>query len=48
MDLNLTPEELRFQDEFRAWLDANIPAEWAAYQEQHESSRARFDFLRAW
>ena len=48
MDLNLTPEELRFRDEFRAWLEANIPAEWAAYQEQHESSRDRFDFLRAW
>ena len=48
MDLNLTPEELRFRDEFRAWLEANIPAEWAAYQEQHESSRERFDFLRAW
>jgi alkylation response protein AidB-like acyl-CoA dehydrogenase len=49
MDLNLTPEELRFRDEFRAWLEVNIPEEWAAFQEQqHESSRGRFDFLRAW
>ena len=48
MDLNLNAEELRFRDEFRAWLEANIPAEWAAYREQHESSRERFDFLRAW
>jgi alkylation response protein AidB-like acyl-CoA dehydrogenase len=49
MDLNLTPEELRFRDEFRIWLEANIPEEWAAFQEQqHESSRGRFDFLRTW
>jgi alkylation response protein AidB-like acyl-CoA dehydrogenase len=49
MDLNLTEQELRFRDEFRAWLEANIPEEWAAYQsQQHESSRERFDFLRAW
>jgi len=49
MDLNLTEQELRFRDEFRAWLEANIPEEWSAYQsQQHESSRERFDFLRAW
>jgi alkylation response protein AidB-like acyl-CoA dehydrogenase len=48
MDLNLTSEELRFRDEFRAWLEVNIPAEWASYQSQHESSRERFEFLRAW
>ena len=49
MDLNLTEQQLRFRDEFRAWLEANIPEEWSAYQsQQHESSRERFDFLRAW
>jgi alkylation response protein AidB-like acyl-CoA dehydrogenase len=49
MDLNLTEQELRFRDEFRAWLEANIPEGWAVYQsQQHESSRERFDFLRAW
>ena len=29
MDLNLTPGEQQFRDEFRAWLKANVPAEWA-------------------
>jgi alkylation response protein AidB-like acyl-CoA dehydrogenase len=27
MDLNLTPEQLQFRDEIRAWLDANVPEE---------------------
>ena len=48
MDLNLTADELRFRDEFRAWLGANIPEEWSAYRSGHESSRERFEFLRAW
>jgi len=29
MDLNLTPGERQFRDEFRAWLKANVPVEWA-------------------
>ncbi|HSE98293.1 MAG TPA: acyl-CoA dehydrogenase family protein, partial [Blastocatellia bacterium] len=49
MDLNLTPDEQRFRDEFRAWLGANIPEGWARIQAHaHESSQERFDFLRAW
>jgi alkylation response protein AidB-like acyl-CoA dehydrogenase len=49
MDLNLTPEEQRFRDEFRAWLQANVPEGWAASGERDpESSEERFDFLRAW
>jgi hypothetical protein len=28
MDLNLTPQELAFRDELRAWLNANVPADW--------------------
>ena len=28
MDLNLTPNEQQFRDEFRAWLAANTPPEW--------------------
>jgi alkylation response protein AidB-like acyl-CoA dehydrogenase len=49
MDLNLTPEEQRFRDEFRDWLVGNIPADWRALQSrQHESSHERFEFLRAW
>src|SRR3982074_215627 len=28
MDLNLIPNELQFRDEFRAWLETNVPEEW--------------------
>jgi alkylation response protein AidB-like acyl-CoA dehydrogenase len=28
MDLNLTPNEQQFRDEFRAWLKTNVPEEW--------------------
>src|SRR5215211_4793375 len=31
MDLNLTPGEQEFRDEFRAWLSENVPEEWAEY-----------------
>ncbi|HKS40889.1 MAG TPA: acyl-CoA dehydrogenase [Blastocatellia bacterium] len=49
MDLNLTPQEQQFRDEFRAWLESNIPADWQAYESRdEESSRERFEFLRAW
>jgi len=46
MDLNLTPEETRFRDELRAWLETNTPTGWEhrrdASMEQH------FAFLRSW
>lgn len=49
MDLNLTPQEQQFRNEFRAWLESNIPADWQAYESRdEESSRERFEFLRAW
>jgi len=49
MDLNLTPDEQRFRDEFRAWLESNIPEGWVKIQSHaHESSQERFEFLRAW
>src|SRR5262245_55754884 len=49
MDLRLTPGEERFRDEFRAWLRAHIPENWdPSTGHEDESSRARFDFLRAW
>ena len=49
MDLNLTPQQQQFRDEFRAWLESNIPEDWQAYESRdEESSRERFDFLRAW
>jgi alkylation response protein AidB-like acyl-CoA dehydrogenase len=48
MDLNLTASERAFRDEFRSWLQANIPADWNASAYQDEDSRERFDFARAW
>ncbi|HKV41011.1 MAG TPA: acyl-CoA dehydrogenase [Blastocatellia bacterium] len=49
MDLNLTAEEQQFRDEFRAWLQANIPKDWSGIDvREPESSRQRFDFLRDW
>ena len=49
MDLNLTPEEQQFRDEFRAWLAANIPEGWSGVDvREPESSQERFIFLRAW
>jgi alkylation response protein AidB-like acyl-CoA dehydrogenase len=50
MDLNPTPEEKRFRDEFRAWLEKNLPDNWraGAFIEEPESAEERFEFLRAW
>ncbi len=47
MDLNLTPQELRFRDELRAWLAANVPAGW---QKQYltMTMQERFGLLLAW
>ncbi|HVF90697.1 MAG TPA: acyl-CoA dehydrogenase family protein, partial [Blastocatellia bacterium] len=49
MDLNLTPSEQSFRDEFRAWLEANIPEGWSG-GDSHEigSSEERVEFLRGW
>lgn len=48
MDLNLTPQEQQFRDEFRAWLAANAPDGWEDKHGRSENSRERFDFLRSW
>ena len=46
MDLNLSPEELRFRDELRAWLLANVPPDWSAWREK--PIEESFPYLRAW
>jgi alkylation response protein AidB-like acyl-CoA dehydrogenase len=46
MDLNLSPSELQFRDELRAWLAANVPKDWDAKREQ--TMHQRFDFLKRW
>ena len=44
MDLNLTPSEQSFRDEFRAWLKANIPPDWDA--SGFDDSEHRFEYLQ--
>ncbi|HET9839033.1 MAG TPA: acyl-CoA dehydrogenase [Candidatus Angelobacter sp.] len=46
MDLNLSPEELKFRDELRAWLAANVPDDWDERRE--EPMEARFNYLKRW
>lgn len=46
MDLKLTVEELKFRDELRAWLKANVPKDWDEWRE--ETLEARFDYLKRW
>ncbi len=48
MDLNLTPQELRFRDEARAWFAANVPKDWVKRRDEEESMAGRFEYLRAW
>ena len=47
MDLNLTPNEQQFRDEFRAWLAANLPAEWAGSTNSEDRSDY-INYLRDW
>jgi alkylation response protein AidB-like acyl-CoA dehydrogenase len=48
MDLNLTTSELKFRDEFRAWLAANVPEEWAGGGTGSEDHAEYIEYLRAW
>jgi alkylation response protein AidB-like acyl-CoA dehydrogenase len=48
MDLNLTPSEREFRDEFRAWLGENVPPEWAGGGTGSEDRAEYIEYLRAW
>ena len=48
MDLNPTPQERRFRDELRAWLEAHAPRDWEARYPATGNMEARFAFLRDW
>jgi alkylation response protein AidB-like acyl-CoA dehydrogenase len=45
MDLGLTPSELKFRDELRSWLKANLPAKMV---KTAHSGVEYFDYLKAW
>jgi alkylation response protein AidB-like acyl-CoA dehydrogenase len=46
MDLNLSPEEVQFRDELRAWLKANVPRDWNEWREK--PIEESFPYLRVW
>src|SRR5258706_224193 len=47
MDLNLTPNQQQFRDEFRAWLAAHTPPEWTG--DTNAEDRADYlKYLRDW
>jgi alkylation response protein AidB-like acyl-CoA dehydrogenase len=48
VDLNLTPQELRFRDEVRVWFAENVPRDWVKRRDEEESMLGRFEYLRAW
>jgi alkylation response protein AidB-like acyl-CoA dehydrogenase len=48
VDLNLTPQELRFRNEARAWFAGNVPKDWVKRRDEEESMLGRFEYLRAW
>jgi alkylation response protein AidB-like acyl-CoA dehydrogenase len=48
VDLNLTPQELRFRDEARAWFTENVPRDWVKRRDEEESMLGRFEYLRGW
>src|ERR1700722_9789368 len=48
MDLNLSPQELVFRDELRAWLANHIPKDWVKALAAAATQREHFEFLRAW
>lgn len=47
MDLNLTPSEQKFRDEFREWLAANLPAPWQGSTNSEDRSEY-IRYLRDW
>jgi alkylation response protein AidB-like acyl-CoA dehydrogenase len=48
MDLNLSANEQQFRDEFRAWLVANLPVEWAGGGIGSEDREDYLKYLRDW
>jgi len=46
MDMRLTADEVAFRDEFRAWLEPNVPADWPQWREK--PLEESFPYLRAW
>lgn len=48
MDLELTPEEQAFREEFSAWLRANLPDDWKNQNLHGRTADEAFQVRRAW
>jgi len=48
MDLGLTPSELKFRDELRAWLKANLPAKTSKAVKTADSTHEYHAYLKSW
>ncbi|HEV3136382.1 MAG TPA: acyl-CoA dehydrogenase [Pirellulales bacterium] len=48
MDLGLTPSELKFRDELRAWLKVNLPKKSGQAVKTAESTAAYHQYLKDW
>ena len=48
MNLKPTLEERSFREEFRKWLQANIPAPWTGNASNEEDSKEYINYLSAW
>ncbi len=46
MDLKFTSEEVAFRDEFRVWLEANVPKDWNEWRDK--PLEESFPYRRAW
>ncbi len=48
MDFSFTPQEERFRQELRAWLEANLPPGWGTPEFRMPRGEARLRFLKDW
>jgi alkylation response protein AidB-like acyl-CoA dehydrogenase len=48
MNFDLSDSERRFRDELRAWLDANLPAEWRSAHPKEPWTDERRELARRW
>src|ERR1051325_5660898 len=46
MDLTSPPDELKFRDDLRAWLAANVPKDWTGRKAAGHSMEEHFAYLR--
>ena len=48
MDFTLTPEQQAFRERVRAWLEANVPAEWTSLGSTEVPRAEAYDLIRRW